>query len=563
MKQATALAILKIGANVFLTGEPGAGKTYVINQYIRYLEEHGVAPAVTASTGIAATHIHGMTIHSWAGIGIKKRMNEYELEALLEKKSLVTRIREMHILILDEISMLDAEIITLLDSVLCTIRGISEPFGGMQVVFVGDFFQLPPISKKASTSFAYESEAWKRARPVVCYISEQHRQDDPLFLEVLSSLRKGTVTEEVHAHLEKRVQKTQTINFKESEITRLYTHNEDVDTINQSRLEELPDDSLSYEVKTFGKQHLIESLLRGCLSPEKLVLKKGALVMFTKNNFELGFVNGTLGRVIRFEEKTYAPIVETNAGKRILVSEMEWAIEDQGKVLAKIAQLPLRLAWAITVHKSQGMSLDSAVINLTKAFEYGQGYVALSRVRTLKGLYLEGYNPRALQVHPIVQQADSVFRHHSDVAEVRFGQLESKELTTLHHNFLKAVGGSVKEVEKKPKKEVRQFRTHKKGETYQKTKELLLKKKDVQDIADKRGISERTIWDHVEKLINEKEIEPNDISYLFKAHGLTKKEVITIQQTFKKLETDKLTPVKEAYNDTYTFEQIRLARMLL
>ncbi len=558
MRQDTALAILKIGANVFLTGEPGSGKTHTINQYIEYLEEHGVEPAVTASTGIAATHIQGMTIHSWSGIGIKKRMSEYELESLLEKESLVSRLRETHVLIIDEVSMLDADTVTLLDQVLQTVRGSRDAFGGMQIIFVGDFFQLPPVSKGRDIRFAYESPAWNQAKPVVCYLSEQHRQDDKLFLDVLTSLRRGEVTEETHMHLEAR---TRTSGEHGADITKLYTHNADVDRINDKKLDELSGDTITYEMQTFGSKRLVEPLIRGCLSPEALKLKKGAVVMFTKNNFDAGFVNGTLGRIVRFDIDSGKPVVETREGKEIEVYEMDWAIDEQGSVLAKIVQLPLRLAWAITVHKSQGMSLDAALIDLSKAFEYGQGYVALSRVRTLAGVYLEGYNPRALEVHPTIQRADSRFRQHSDVAEVRFQQLSDAELTDMHHKFLKAVGGSVQKIKQEKKKEPK-IRGTKKGHTYQITKSLLLEGKGVDSIAKERDMSDRTIWGHVEKLLKDGEITKKEIAHVVQETDLKKKDIARIQKAFSTLETDKLTPIKEHFNDTYSFEQIRLARAL-
>jgi ATP-dependent exoDNAse (exonuclease V) alpha subunit len=164
--------------------------------------------------------------------------------------------------------------------------------------------------------------------------------------------------------------------------------------------------------------------------------------MFTKNNPSGSFVNGTLGKVTSFSE-TGAPVVKTLSGKHIVAEPMEWVVEEDGKVKAKLVQVPLRLAWAITVHKSQGMSLDSAVMDLSAAFEYGQGYVALSRVRTLGGLYLLGINDRALEVHPEALEQDAEFREQSASAENIFTSMPRKELGDLHSSFLKANGGIV------------------------------------------------------------------------------------------------------------------------
>ena len=191
MTQEQSLNILKSGANVFLTGEPGSGKTYTINRYIAWLRERGVEPAITASTGIAATHVGGMTIHAWSGIGIKRSLSDWDLEALLEREPLVRRVRLAHVLIIDEVSMLDAHTLAMVDSAVRTLRGNERPFGGLQVIFVGDFFQLPPVSKGEQSKFAFESPAWDEANPLHCYLNEQHRQEDGVFLELLGALRAG------------------------------------------------------------------------------------------------------------------------------------------------------------------------------------------------------------------------------------------------------------------------------------------------------------------------------------------------------------------------------------
>src|SRR3984957_17353698 len=157
MTQDEAFAILKTGLNVFLTGEPGSGKTYTINRYVQWLRERGIEPAVTASTGIAATHINGMTIHSWSGIGIKSNVSDYDVELIQSREKTAMRIVQAKVLIIDEISMLEAQTLESVDRVLRTLRHKpmlpEEPFGGLQIIFVGDFFQLPPISKKEEVKF--------------------------------------------------------------------------------------------------------------------------------------------------------------------------------------------------------------------------------------------------------------------------------------------------------------------------------------------------------------------------------------------------------------------------
>lgn len=452
MRQTDALKILKTGANVFLTGEPGSGKTHTVNSFVRWLREQGIEPAITASTGIAATHIGGYTIHSWSGIGIKPRLTEYDLDHMGTNERLVKRVGGARTLIIDEVSMLSGDTLTMVDQACRTLRNSEEPFGGLQVVLVGDFFQLPPVVSRTRSwgntedlfgtessedkRFAFRSPSWDVSNFVVAYLSEQHRQEDKIFLEILGAIRRGEVSESHHETLKGRFDAVE-----QKDIPRLFSHNVDVDVLNSRELEKIAINTREFHMESRGPEKLVMQLKKGCLSPEKLELKVGARVMFTKNNFEEGFVNGTLGKVVGFSEFTGNPEVRTESGKLIEVEPLEWAIEENNRVLASIKQIPLRLAWAITIHKSQGMSLDAAQMDLSQTFEYGQGYVALSRVRTLSGLKLSGINQRALEVHPDIQAVDARFRDLSLAAEESFNKLTTEEITEMHDNFVRACGG--------------------------------------------------------------------------------------------------------------------------
>ena len=186
---------------------------------------------------------------------------------------------------------------------------------------------------------------------------------------------------------------------------------------------------------------LVEGLKRNCLSLERLELKEGALVMFTKNNQLDGYVNGTQGVVLSFHPDTKLPIVKTKSGNIIEVGPAEWSLFEGDEELASVTQLPLRLAWALTIHKSQGTSLDAAVIDLSKAFEYGQGYVALSRVRTLRGLHLIGMNQKATAIHPYIRTMDEEFRQASHEAKQKHASLSDEARQELEYTFLLFVGG--------------------------------------------------------------------------------------------------------------------------
>jgi ATP-dependent DNA helicase PIF1 len=440
MNQDQALAIMKTGANVFLTGGPGSGKTHTVNAYVAWLRSHGMEAAVTASTGIAATHIGGMTIHSWSGIGIKTELTPRDLDFLAQNEPLVRRISKAAVLIIDEISMLDARTFQMVDKVCRAARQNPYPFGGLQLVCVGDFFQLPPVSRERRAEFAFASLAWADAAPIICYLDGQYRQDDDAFLSVLSAIRGNGVGAEHREALQARIQAQAEA---PADIVKLFSHNADVDRLNDDALARLPGESRSFEMRANGSTNLVAALKRGCLSPDVLKLKVGAAVMCTRNNPAANYVNGTLGTVVAFDKDSGYPVIETRSGSRITIVPQEWSIEEGGKKRAGIEQVPLRLAWAMTVHKSQGMSLDAAHIDLGSAFEYGQGYVALSRVRRLSGLFLIGFNSRALEVHPGILAKDQEFQSRSLTAEDRLSSLGENEREMMVEAFITKSGGKL------------------------------------------------------------------------------------------------------------------------
>jgi hypothetical protein len=554
MTQDRALDILKTGANVFLTGEPGAGKTYVINQYINFLEAAGMHVAVTASTGIAATHIGGMTIHSWSGVGIKDHLTPQDLDAIVGKEKIVKRVKATQVLVIDEISMLDGKILNSVNKILRTIRESEEPFGGIQVVCIGDFFQLPPVTRQGDImTYAFMSEAWLALKPLICYLSEQHRQADEIFLGLLGSIRKNEIEEDHYTLLDEQKE----IGYEDIEPTRLYTHNADVDAVNNQKLAELPGKIRKFQMAGKGGKPLIEGLMKNCLSPQMLELKEDAMVMCTKNNFEVGYVNGTLARVIEFESNG-DPVIETTDGKRITMQSTSWEIAEDGKVLAQITQYPLRLAWAITVHKSQGMSLDAAEIDLSKAFVYGQGYVALSRVRSLEGLKVLGMHPNALQVDPLVVAADVRFHALAEEADEAFEAMEPGEAEEMHERFVVAHGGKMpSETEVEKAKKVLQYA--KKTDTYTQTKELLLKESSIKEMAVSRDMTEQTVWSHVEKLVEDGSVTMEQTRHLEPANWDDAKA-----ELFAALDEhgdEKLKPIYEACDEVYDYNLVRLARM--
>jgi len=475
MTQIEALDILKLGHNVFLTGAAGSGKTYLLNKYIEYLKMHKVGVGITASTGIAATHIGGTTIHSWSGMGIRDEISPQIIAELFKRFYLKIRFIHTKVLVIDEISMLHAHQLDIVDKICRAFKKIDYPFGGIQVILCGDFFQLPPVQKfdadsglalrqaqdiarmteSVAADFVVQSEIWKEMNVRVCYLDEQYRQDDRNFLRVLNDIRNSEVNESTVEYLTERLNKDVEGYAKP---TRLYTHNADVDKINAEQLAKLSGEEREFFMSSRGSLGLREVLQKSCLAPQKLVLKVGAQVMFVKNNYEVGYVNGTLGEVIDFVADTESargaernkddlPVVRTFDGAELTVHHMSWDVKDPStdsgpeRELAAITQIPLRLAWAITIHKSQGMSLDAAEVDLSRSFIPGMGYVALSRVRNLTGLKLLGMNQMSLQVNPQVAEMDREFILQSHDAVLYLHSLKAEQKKKMQKDFLEYMKG--------------------------------------------------------------------------------------------------------------------------
>lgn len=416
MDQELALAILLSGRSALLTGAAGTGKTHLLNTFIAQARKRGKKVSVTATTGLAATHLGGNTIHSWSGIGVSDHLPNNFFERLSKTRRDV--ISKTDVLIIDEISMLHDFRLDMIDKVLRTVRENDQPFGGIQLVMSGDFFQLPPVNRpnEQGGGFVVYSDAWQELQPAVLYLERQYRQNDERLLEILTALRTGDVR---RRHVEVLLARTE-IEPPDDDITELHTVNVDVDDINIQKLAELPGEERSYQQTTTGSKIYVENLQRSVLAPENLVIKLGALVMAVKNSPQKLYANGSIGTVVDFEPLTEYPVVEFRDGRRVTMVPDVWELRDGERKRASISQVPLRLAWAITVHKSQGMTLDAAKIDLRKAFVEGMGYVALSRVRDLDNLYLYGINRRALEVSPDALAIDEVLRQASRESAERY-----------------------------------------------------------------------------------------------------------------------------------------------
>jgi ATP-dependent DNA helicase PIF1 len=387
------------GHSIFVTGSAGTGKSHLL----KYLKQNYLDSGlhITASTGIAAVNISGQTIHSWAGIGLANIPLENILENILSRKFsyLRKRIRSTNMLAIDEISMISAEIFDILDAVFRTVRDDDRAFGGIQMILFGDFFQLPPISKNKDfkNNFCFNSLAWQNLDPRIFLLKTVFRQKDPKFVKILDNIRFGKIDDEDIKILSSRIDAPDNDNHIKPTI--LSTHNYQVDSVNIKQLEKINSPSRFFTAKFTGDSKKKEFLKKNCLASDKLELKIGAQVMMLKNTYQKqGIINGSLGVVKEFHSKTGYPIVKFNNNKIIVISPEIWSSEkfdkekNKIKIEASIEQIPLILSWAMTIHKSQGMTLDKIKCNLANVFSEGQIYVALSRVKTIEGLFINNIN---------------------------------------------------------------------------------------------------------------------------------------------------------------------------
>ncbi|MDQ3123326.1 MAG: PIF1 family DEAD/DEAH box helicase [bacterium] len=412
MTQDEALAILESGQSVLLTGAAGTGKTHLLNRFIKRARMSGKSVAVTATTGLAATHLNGATIHAWSGMGIREGLDGMFFHKLSKQRA--DLIGKADLLIIDEISMLHDYRLDMIEEIVRTIRGGDRPFGGLQVVLCGDFFQLPPVNWRDSKQggFITNAKSWQSGMFEICYLREQFRHsEDDAYANILNGIRAGQLT---RSQLDLLQTRGQAVADAFTTRTRLLTTNIDVDTINHRHLEELDQEEMTFQMETSGRKQFVESLMKSCLAPATLRLKLGAIVMCIKNSQDKKYFNGSLGVVEDFESHSNYPVVKLLNGREVTIKPETWELVDGDKRRATVTQLPLRLAWAITVHKSQGMTLDAAQIDLSKAFVEGMGYVALSRVRGLESLILDGMNGMALRTSLAARELDKEFLSSSD-----------------------------------------------------------------------------------------------------------------------------------------------------
>ncbi|XP_004629002.1 ATP-dependent DNA helicase PIF1 [Octodon degus] len=417
-EQAAVLRLVLRGQSIFFTGSAGTGKSYLLKRILGSLPPTGTV--ATASTGVAACHIGGTTLHTFAGIG-SGQAPLAQCIALAQRPGVRQGWLSCQRLVIDEISMVEADLFDKLEAVARAVRQQEKPFGGIQLIICGDFLQLPPVTKSSQPPrFCFQAKSWSRCVPVTLELTEVWRQADPTFISLLQAVRLGRCSDEVTQQL--RATAAHKVGRDGIVATRLCTHQDDVALTNERRLQELPGKVHNFEALD-SHPELARTLDAQCPVGQLLRLKLGAQVMLVKNlAMSRGLVNGARGVVVGFEaEGRGLPQVHFLCGVTEVIHADCWTVQATGGQVLSRRQLPLQLAWALSIHKSQGMSLDCVEISLGRAFASGQAYVALSRARSLQGL-------RVLDFDPLVVHCDArVLHFYATLRRARCLRLESQE----------------------------------------------------------------------------------------------------------------------------------------
>jgi len=412
--QEEALKYMKTGKNVFLTGQAGTGKTYLLKIFIDWFNSTNDKKelVITSTTGLSALLINGMTIHRFAGVGLADKDLEYYYKKILKNSNIKKRWNKTQVLIIDEISMMNPDTFDLLNNLAKKIRGNEgEPFGGIQLILSGDFCQLPPVK---CNDFCFESFSWDECVSKTFYFNTILRQNDSTFQKLLNNIRVGKCDEEDKLILLECMEKYKNRNFGNVYgiiPTMLFPTKNIVNEYNKKELDSLLKKGVvskvysakyvyGIKVKEEHKDLLKDLINNSYFVEDELTFTIGCQVMLTINLPNNNLANGSRGIIVDFDIETNNPIVKILNGKELEIKMHTWSLDENDNSITK-TQIPLIHAWAITIHKSQGMTLDYVITDIgDDIFEYGQIYVVLSRVKSLDGLFLKNINFDKIKTHP-------------------------------------------------------------------------------------------------------------------------------------------------------------------
>lgn len=393
--QRQAWDLLEGNENVFLTGEAGSGKSYVIRQFMKNKDIKKFP--VLASTGAAAVLVNGRTFHSFMGLGIMEGGVEATIKRALEDRRVVKRLNKAEGFIVDEVSMLSGPTLQAAERICQMARESIAPWGGLRVVAVGDFAQLPPVQNFGPRSWAFLDPVWMKTDFRSVVLRQNMRSGDPEFLKILNHVRQGRVNDQVEMFLNRKK-----MEFDDTfEGTRLFPRRDQTEAFNKRELEKLPGEYVVFPSTFSGNEKSIEQLKKHSPLPDELVLKKNALVMLRQNDPKFRWVNGSTGHIRKIQKGEIE--IELLNGRTISIEPMGFSLLNaEGAVLAAVTNFPITLAYAATIHKAQGMTLDRLMVNLRALWEPGQAYVALSRIIDPCHLRVEDWQPQSIKADAVV-----------------------------------------------------------------------------------------------------------------------------------------------------------------
>lgn len=397
-EQRFALEMCESGENIFLTGGAGSGKSFVIREFMKDKDPKSLP--ILASTGAAAVLLGGRTFHSFFGLGIMEGGPQATLQRVLNDKRAIKRIRQVEGIIIDEISMIPGDALMIAEALASQARESSLPWGGMRVIAVGDFGQLPPVTRNGQKrDWCFLNEVWQRSGFQVCKLKLNQRIQNNEFLHVLEDIRSGKFTERVKDFLQDRTKQ----HDEDHPGTRLFPRRDQSDLYNQKKLAEIREDEILVDSIFLGEQKYVDILTKSAPVPPQLKLKIGCRVMFLKNDVQKRWVNGTRGTLVHYESDHL--VVKKDGGREVKVDKMSFSLLDaEGNSKASVIQFPVILAYATTIHKSQGATLDELWCDLGSLWEPGHAYVALSRLRDPAGLHIVRWHQRSFIIDPEVKK---------------------------------------------------------------------------------------------------------------------------------------------------------------
>lgn len=449
-QQRTVLEAVYSGKSVFFTGAAGTGKSYLLHEIVSNVQ-HILKPdkclAVTSTTGITATQLSGSTLQSYTSVYSTDRGIDYELRRIRSNRELYSKWLSIQILIIDEISLLSGTLFDYYEEIARLVRNTNKPFGGIQLIVCGDFYQLPAIFRQNETAYyVFESLVFNQCMSVKIELTEVYRQKDQTFIDLLNDLRIGQCSAQSEQSLKSR-ENTVLDSSDGITPTLLMVKKLNVEAMNERKLAELPGETYKHTAIDTGNSDLLSS---NCSVPAVIELKIGAQVILLKNiDLSAGLANGSRGVVVRYTGNNL-PVVKFRNGTHIIGVE-KFNVVQGGKTVAVRTQIPLALGWCVSIHKSQGMTLEKCIINLDGVFEFGMCYVALSRVKALSGLVLQNFKTSYVQANPKVLQYYASWDQQTPVA--------STPVTSFHSGSKAAVHSTPKQYGQVSKKLTTIFRT--------------------------------------------------------------------------------------------------------